>query len=149
MDEDSYILENLQILTDGHDISSNTSLVDGMVNLVPSLIILVDKAVNLVSSLVEPLTKVVHLVPSSVHPTPLLKSATKVVYLVPSLFNPTPHSKSEDVTQFYLVNIDSPGQGDTLPVSMAPPSSNQMISINWNTLTKPCIPSYILFQITM
>jgi hypothetical protein len=94
-------------------------------------------------------SKVVDLVPPSVDPTPPLKSATKVVDLVPSSVDPTPHSKSEDVSQVYLVNTDSPRQGGTLPIPMAPPSSNQMISINWNHLTEPRLPSYVPFQITV
>jgi len=65
--------------------------------------------------------KVVDPVPSSVDPTPPLKSATKVVDLVPSSVDPTPHSKSEDVTQVYLINIDSPRQGSTLHISMETP----------------------------
>jgi hypothetical protein len=72
-----------------------------------------------------------------------------VVDLVPSSVDPTPHSKSEDVTQVYLINTDSPRQGGTLPIPMAPPSSNQMISINWNHLTEPHLPSYVPFQITV
>jgi hypothetical protein len=32
---------------------------------------------------------------------------------------------------------------------MAPPSSNKMISIDWNHLTEPRLPSYVPFQITM
>jgi hypothetical protein len=32
---------------------------------------------------------------------------------------------------------------------MAPPSSNHIISINWNHLTEPRLPSYIPFQITV
>jgi hypothetical protein len=32
---------------------------------------------------------------------------------------------------------------------LEPPSSNQMISINWNHLTEPRLPSYVPFQITM
>jgi hypothetical protein len=137
------------------------SLVDGLVNLVPSPVSPVDQVVNLVSSSVEPLTQVVdpvpssinptlHLksetqvtdpVPSSIDPTPPLESATKVVDPVLSSVNPTPHSKSGDVAQVYLVNTNSPGQGGTPPVSMAPPSSNQMISIKWNHLTEPHLPS--------
>ena len=34
-------------------------------------------------------------------------------------------------------------------VPMAPPSSNQMISINWNHLREPRLPSYVPFQITL
>jgi hypothetical protein len=94
-------------------------------------------------------TKVVDLVLPSVDPTPPLKSATKLFDLVPSSVDPTPHSKIEDVIQVYLVNIDSSEQGGTLPIPMAPPSCNQMISINWNHLKEPCLPSYMHFQIIM
>jgi hypothetical protein len=92
---------------------------------------------------------VVDLVPSSIDPTSPLKSETKVVDSVPPLIDPTPHSKSEDVAQVYLINIDSPRQGGTPPIPMAPPSSNQMISIDWNHLIEPHLPSYVPFQITM
>jgi hypothetical protein len=47
----------------------------------------------------------------------------------------------------YLVNTDSLGQGGTPPVPMAPPSSTRMISIDWNHLTEPRLPSYVPFQI--
>jgi hypothetical protein len=50
MDEASSFLEKLQIPTGYHKISSNPSLVDGLVNLVPSSVSLVDQVVNLVSS---------------------------------------------------------------------------------------------------
>jgi hypothetical protein len=49
----------------------------------------------------------------------------------------------------YLVDTDSPGQGGTPPIPMAPPSRNQMISIDWNHLTEPHLPSYVPFQITV
>jgi hypothetical protein len=128
MDEASYLLENIQLSTGYHNISPKLSLVDGLVNPVPSSVSLIDQVVNLVSSSVEPKTQVVDpvpssvspplhlksakfvdLVPSSVDPTPPLKSATKVVDLVPPPVDPTPKSKSEDVSQVYLVNIDSLG----------------------------------------
>jgi hypothetical protein len=189
MDEASSLLENLRLPTCYRKIPPNPSLVDGMVNLVPSPVSLVDQVVNLVSSLVEPLTKLVDPIPSSVNhtlhlkgdpkvvylvsplviptlhlksepklvnsvppsidPTSPLKSETKVVNSVPPPIDPNPHSKSEDVTQVYLVNIDSPRQGGTTPILRAPPSSNQMISIDWNQLTEPRLPSYMPFQITM
>jgi len=72
-----------------------------------------------------------------------------VVDLVRPPVDPTPHSKTEDVAPTYLVNTNSPAQGGTLPISMEPPSSNQMISINWNHLTEPRLPSYVPFQITV
>jgi hypothetical protein len=63
MDEASYLLEKIQLPTDYHNNPPNPSLVDGMVNLVPSPVSPVDQVVNLVSSSVEPLTKVVDPVP--------------------------------------------------------------------------------------
>jgi hypothetical protein len=59
MDEASSLLEKLQLPTGYRKISPNPSLVDGLVNLVPSPVSLVDQVVNLVSSSVEPLPKVV------------------------------------------------------------------------------------------
>jgi hypothetical protein len=68
-------------------------LVDGMVNLVPSLVSLVDQVVNLVSSSVEPLTKVVDPVPSSINPTFHLKSETQVTDPVPVIGQSHPSSE--------------------------------------------------------
>jgi hypothetical protein len=68
MDEASYILENIQVPTGYHNISPNPSLVDGLVNLVPSPVSLIDQVVNLVSSSVEPTAKVTDLVPSLIIP---------------------------------------------------------------------------------
>jgi hypothetical protein len=189
MDDDSSLLENLQLPIGYRKIPPNPSLVDGMVNMVPSSISQIDQVVNLVSSSVEPLTKVVDPVPSSVIPTlhmnsdpevvdpfsPLviptlhlksepkvvdlvppsidptspLKSVTKVVDSVPPPVDPTTHLESEDVTQVYLINIDSPRQGSTPPILMAHPSRNLMISIDWNHLIEPRLPSYMPFQITV
>jgi hypothetical protein len=59
-----------------HKFTLDLPLVDGMINPVPSLVILVDQVVNLVTSLVETIEKVVDLIPSSVDPTPLLESET-------------------------------------------------------------------------
>jgi hypothetical protein len=132
-----------------------TQVVDPVPSLVsPTLHLKSAKVVDPVSSLINPTpqlksAKVVDTVPPSVDPTPPLKSATKVVDPVPSSFDPTPHSKSEDVASVYLVNIDSPGQGGTPPISMAPLSSNEMISFNWNHLAEPYLPSYVPFQITV
>jgi hypothetical protein len=104
MDEASYLLENLQLPTGYPKISPNPSLVDVLinlvpspVNLVPSPVNLVNQVVNLVSSSVEPLTKVVDPVLSSVNPTPPLKSATQVVDLVLPSINPTPLLKSATI----------------------------------------------------
>jgi hypothetical protein len=97
MDKDSSLLEKLQLPAGYCNISPNPSLVDGMVNLVPSSVSPVDQVVNLVSSSVEPLTKVVDPIPSSISPTFHLKSETQVTDLVPSLVSPTLHLKSANV----------------------------------------------------
>jgi hypothetical protein len=97
MDEDSYILEKIQLPISYCNIPPNPLLVDGMVNPVPSLVTLVDQVVNLVSSLVEPLTKVADPVPSSINPTFHLKSANQVTDPVPSLVIPTLHLKSANM----------------------------------------------------
>jgi hypothetical protein len=97
MDEASSLLENLQLPIDYRNISPNPSLVDGMVNLVPSLVSPFDQVVNLVSSLVEPLTKVVDPIPSSISPTFHLKIETQVTDPVPSLVSPTLHLNSANV----------------------------------------------------
>jgi hypothetical protein len=54
MDEASSLLEKLKLPKGYRNLSSNPSLVDGLVNLVPSPVIPVDQVVNLVSSLIEP-----------------------------------------------------------------------------------------------
>jgi hypothetical protein len=79
MDEASSLLEKLQLPKGYRKLSSNPSLVDGLVNLVPSSVSLVDQVVNLVSSSIEPQTQVADPVPSSISPTLHQKSDTKVV----------------------------------------------------------------------
>jgi hypothetical protein len=91
MDEASSLLEKLQLPTGYRKISPNPSLVDRMVNPVPSPVSLVDQVVNLVSSSVEPLTKVVDPVPSSINPTFHLKSETQVTDSVPLIIPPFLH----------------------------------------------------------
>jgi hypothetical protein len=54
MDEASSLLEKLQLPKGYRNISSNPSLVDGLVNSVPSPVSPVDQVVNLVSSSIEP-----------------------------------------------------------------------------------------------
>jgi hypothetical protein len=103
MEEAYYILENLEIPTCYHNIYPKSSLVDGMVNPIPSTVSLVDQVVNLVSSSVEPLTKVVDLVLSLINPTFHLKSETKVTDPISSLVSPTLHLKSANI-----VNTTSP-----------------------------------------
>jgi hypothetical protein len=83
MDEAYSLLEKLQLPKGYRKISSNPSLVDGLVNLVPSPVSLVDQVVNIVSSLIEPRTQVVDPVLSSINPALHQKSDTKAVDLFP------------------------------------------------------------------
>jgi hypothetical protein len=97
MDEASSILEKIQLPTGYRKISPNPSLVDGLVNPVPSLVNLVDQVVNIVSSLIEPKTQLVDPVPSSINPTLHQKSEAKVVDLVSPSVDPTPPLRSAKV----------------------------------------------------
>jgi hypothetical protein len=88
MDEASKLLEDMivsqpQLLAAYHNLTLKPRVVDGMINLVPSLVSLVDHVVNLVTSLVEPVDKVVDLIPSSVDPTLPLGSETQTVDMFP------------------------------------------------------------------
>jgi hypothetical protein len=94
MDEASSLLEKLQLPKGYRKLSSDPSLVDGLVNPVPSSVSTVDQVVNLVSSSIEPRTQVVDPVPSSISPTLHQKSDTKVTDPVPSSVSPTLPLKS-------------------------------------------------------
>jgi hypothetical protein len=89
MDEASSLLEKLQLPKGYRKLSSDPSLVDGLVNPVPSSVSPVDQVVNLVSSSIEPQTQVVGPVPSSISPTLHQKSDTKVIDLFSSSVDPT------------------------------------------------------------
>jgi hypothetical protein len=79
MDEASSLLEKLQLPKGYRKISSDPSLVDGLVNPVPSPVSPVDQLVNPVSSSIEPQTQVADLVPSSISPALHQESDTKEV----------------------------------------------------------------------
>jgi hypothetical protein len=116
MDEAYSLLEKLQLPKGYRKLSSNPSLIDGLVNPAPSSVNLVDQVVNIVSSLIEPRTqvddpvlslispalhqesdtKVVDLVSPSIDPIPPLRNV-KVTDLVPSLVSPTLSLKSAKV----------------------------------------------------
>ena len=89
MDEASSLLEKLQLPKGYRKLSSDPSLVDGLVNSVPSSVSPVDQVVNLVSSSIEPRTQVADLVPSSINPALHQKSDTEVVDLFSSSVDPT------------------------------------------------------------
>jgi hypothetical protein len=81
MDEASSLLEKLQLPKGYHKLSSDPSLVDGLVNPVPSPVSLIDQVVSLVSSSIEPRTQVVDPVLSSISPALHQESDTKAVNL--------------------------------------------------------------------
>jgi hypothetical protein len=124
MDEASSLLEKLQLPKGYRKISSDPSLFDGLVNMVPSPVSLVDQVVNLVSSLIEPQTQVADLVPSSINPALHQKSDTKVVDLFSSLVNPTLplESDTKAVDLFPPVDPILPLENETQVVNLVLPS---------------------------
>jgi hypothetical protein len=127
MDEASSLLEKIQLPKGYCKLSSDPSLVDGMVNPVPSLVSLVDQVVNLVSSSIEPQTQVADPVPSSINPTLHQKSDTKVVDLFSSLVDPTlPLESDTKVVDPVLPSVDptpplmSAKVTDPFPSSVSP-----------------------------
>jgi hypothetical protein len=125
MDEASSLLEKFQLLKGYGKISLDPSLVDGLVNLIPSPVSPVDQMVNLVSSLIEPQTQVVDLVPSSINPTLHQNSVTQVV---------DPFSSSVDPTLLL--------EGDTKVVDPVLSSSNPTLPLRSAKVTNP-VPSSI------
>jgi hypothetical protein len=157
MDEASSLLEKLQLPKGYRKLSSDPSLVDGLVNPVPSPISPVDQVVNLVSSSIEPQTQVADLVPSSISPTLHQKSDIEVVYPSPPLVDPIQSSVEPtlllesklDTAHVFLVNTDSTVPGDIPPPPVEPPPSNEAILYDWGALTGPRLPSHVPFQITV
>jgi hypothetical protein len=123
MDKASYLLEKIQLPTGYCNISLKPSLVDGLVNPVPSPVSLVDQVFNMVSSSVEPQTQVFNPVPSSISPTLHLKSETQVVDPVLSPIDPTPPLKSEKVVDLVPSLVDpTPPLKSAKVVDLVPPS---------------------------
>jgi hypothetical protein len=114
MDEASSLLEKHQLPKGYHKLSSDPSLVDGLVNPVPSLISPVDQVVNLVSSSIEPQTQVVDPFSSLVDPTLPLEGDTKVVDPVPPSINPIPPLRNAKV-----IDPVSSSISPTLPLKSA------------------------------
>jgi hypothetical protein len=106
IDEDSSLLEKLQLPKGYRKFSSDPSLVDGLVNLVPSPASPVDQVVNLVSSSIEPQTQVADLVPSLINPALHQKSDSKVTDPIPSSINPTLPLKSAKVVDPVLPSVN-------------------------------------------
>jgi hypothetical protein len=129
MDEASSLLEKLELPKGYHKLSPKPSLVDGLINPVPSPVNSVYQVVNLVSSSIEPLTKVVDPVPSSIKPTFPLESETQVTDPVPSSVSPTPPLKSAKVV-------------DPVPSSVSPtvhPKSAKVIALVTSSVN-PTLP---------
>jgi hypothetical protein len=98
MDEASSLLEKLQLPKGYHKLSSDPSLVDELVNPVPSSVSPVDQVVNLVSSSIEPRTQVADPVSSSISPALHHKSDAKVVDPVSPSIDPIPPLRNVKVT---------------------------------------------------
>jgi hypothetical protein len=115
MDEASSLLEKLQLPKGYRKLSPNSSLVDELVNSVPSPISLVDQVVNLVSSSIELQTQVVDPVPSSINPTLHQKSVTQVFNQFLSSVNPTLplESDSKEVDPFPPIDPILPLENET------------------------------------
>jgi hypothetical protein len=143
MDESSSLLEKLQLPIGYRKISPNPSLVDRMVNPVPSPISLVDQVVNLVSSSVEPLTKVADPVLSSNNPTFHLKIETQVTNPIPSLVSPTLHLNNSKVVGLVpsLVNPTPPLRSDKV-VAPVRSSVNPTPLLKSATIVDPVPPSF-------
>jgi hypothetical protein len=99
MDETSSLLEKLQLPKGYRKISSDSSLVDGLVNPV-------DQVVNLLSSSIEPQTQVVDLVPSLISPALHQKSDTKEVDLFPPIDPILPLENETQVVDSVLSSVD-------------------------------------------
>jgi hypothetical protein len=129
MDEASSLLEKLQLPKGYRKLSSNPSLVDGLVNPVPSPVSPVDQVVNLVSSSIEPQTQVVDPAPSSINPTLHQKSDTKAIDLSPPI---NPILPLENETQ--VVDPISPS------VDPIPPLRNVKVTDPVPSSVSPTLP---------
>jgi hypothetical protein len=144
MDKTSSLLEKLQLPKGYRKISSNPSLVDGLVNLVPSPVSPVDQVVNLVSSSIEPRTQVAGLVPSSIIPALHQKSDTKVVDLFSSSVDPTLslESDTKEVDPFPPVDPILPLENETQVVDPFSPSVDPTPPLRNVKVTDP-VPSSV------
>jgi hypothetical protein len=144
MDEASSLLEKLQLPKGYRKISPNPSLVDGLVNPVPSPVSPVDQMVNLVSSSIEPQTQVVDPVPSSISPTLHQKSVTQVVDPFSFSVNPTLPLESDTkvVDPFPPVDPILPLENETQVVDLVLSSVNPTLPLRSAKVTDP-VPSSV------
>jgi hypothetical protein len=134
-------------------VSSSVSPVDHVVNLVMSLVELVDKVVDPIPSSVNP---TLPLESATQDPFPLvdhiipLENETQVVYLMSLSIDPTlPLESKPDTTHVFLVDTESTVMGGIPPYPMKPHPSNEDILFDWGVITRPHLPSYIPFKITV
>jgi hypothetical protein len=144
MDEASSLLEKLQLPKGYRKISSDPSLVDGLVNLVPSSVSLVDQVVNLVSFSIEPRTQVADPVLSSISPALHQKSDTKVVDLLSSSVDPTLllESDTKAVDPFPPVDPILTLENETQVVDPVSPSVDPILPLRNVKVTGP-VPSSV------
>jgi hypothetical protein len=144
MGEASSLLEKLQLPKGYRKLSSDPSLVDGLVNMVPSPVSPIDQVVNLVSSSIEPQTQVVDRVLSSTIPTLHQKSDAKVVDLFSSLVDPTLllETDTKAVDPFPPVNPILPLENETQVVDLVSPSVDPIPPL-WNVKVTDPIPSSV------
>jgi hypothetical protein len=143
MDEASSLLEKLQFPKGYRKLSSDLSLVDGLVNPVPPLVSPVHQVVNLVSSSIEPRTQVADPVPSSISPALHQKSDTKVVDLFPSLVDPTLplESDTKAVDPFPPIDPILPLDNETQVVDSVLPSIDPTPPLKSAKVVDPVSPS--------
>jgi hypothetical protein len=144
LDEASSILEKLQLPKGYRKLSSDPSLVDGLVDSVPSLVSPVDQVVNLVSSSIEPQTQVADPVLSLISPTLHQKSDTKVVNLFSSSVDSTLplESDTKAVDLFPPIDPILPLKNDTQVVDPISPSVDPIPTLRNVKVTDP-VPSSV------
>jgi hypothetical protein len=144
MDEASSLLEKLQLPKGYCKLSSDPSLVDGLVNPVPSPVSSVDQMVNLVSSSIEPRTQVPGPVPSSINLALHQKNDTKVVDLFSSLVDPTLplESDTKAVDLFPSVDPILPLENETKVVDPVFPSVDPIPPLRSAQVNDP-VPSSV------
>jgi hypothetical protein len=145
MDEASSLLEKIQLPKGYCKLSSDPSLVDGLVNLVPSPVSPVHQVVNLVSSSIEPRTQVVDSVPSLISPTLHQKSDTKVVDLFSSSVDPilSLESDTKEVNLFAPVDPILPMDNETQVFDPVFPSVDPIPPLLRNVKVTDPVPSSV------
>jgi len=79
-----------------------------------------------------------------------LNPVKEVIKPTPFLVDPTlPIESDSKIVDVFLVSLDFFGHGDISSHTMVPPLSFEVCSFDWNSLTKPHLPSNIHFQISV